>query len=155
VLFRSALTEFVAIAREVTSLIGEHLGLEVTHVIPVKRIPKTTSGKIQRNVLAQQYLDGEFDNELKQLNQLSQSRITETHITADAVEQKLLSICRNTIEDKAVELTTNLFELGISSLALTEIHEQIDNAYPDLLDLDDLFEHPTVAELAELVKSKQ
>jgi acyl carrier protein len=48
-----------------------------------------------------------------------------------------------------------LFELGISSLALTEIHEQIDNAYPDLLDLDDLFEHPTVAELAELVKSKQ
>jgi acyl-CoA synthetase (AMP-forming)/AMP-acid ligase II/acyl carrier protein len=155
VLFRGALTEFVAIAREVTSLIGEHLGLEVTHVIPVKRIPKTTSGKIQRNVLAQQYLDGEFDNELKQLNQLSQSRITETHITADAVEQKLLSICRNTIEDKAVELTTNLFELGISSLALTEIHEQIDNAYPDLLDLDDLFEHPTVAELAELVKSKQ
>jgi acyl-CoA synthetase (AMP-forming)/AMP-acid ligase II/acyl carrier protein len=158
VLYRGDLKDFIPLAREVTVLIGEHLGVEVTHVIPIKRIPKTTSGKIQRSVLGQQYLDGEFDNELKQLEQwLHAHHPTPTPSlgTTDSIEQRLINICQNTLKDKAVELHTNLFELGISSLALTEIHEQIDNVYPDIIEPDDLFEHPTLAELAELVKSRQ
>lgn len=155
VLYRGDLQDFVPLAREITVLIGEHLGIEVTHVIPIKRIPKTTSGKIQRSVLGQQYLNGEFDDELKQLKQLSQPTHAAPIPAGDTIEQQLLTICRNTLNDKAVQLHTNFFELGISSLALTEVHEQIDNAYPNILEPEDLFEHPTLAELAELVKSRQ
>ena len=36
----------------VNRLINEHTGIEVSHVIPVKRIPKTTSGKVQRHLLS-------------------------------------------------------------------------------------------------------
>ena len=155
VLFRGDLKDFIPIAREVTSLIGEHLGLEVTHVIPVKRIPKTTSGKMQRSVLAEQYLDGEFENVLQQLAQLSEVSTATSLQPGDSIEQQLLTICRTVINDKNLQPHTNLFELGISSLALTEIHEHIDNVFPDKLDIDDLFEHPTLTELAELVKSRQ
>jgi acyl-CoA synthetase (AMP-forming)/AMP-acid ligase II len=154
VLFRGDLTDFVPLAREITALIGEHLGLEVTHVIPVKRIPKTTSGKVQRSVLAQQYLDGEFDDVLNQLAQLNTPASTASQEPTDSLEQQLLTICRKVLKDHPVELHTNLFELGISSLALTEIHEQIDTAFPDKLEIDDVFEHPTLAELAELVKAR-
>ncbi len=36
-------------------------------VVPVKRIPKTTSGKIQRHLLEEGYVDGEFAAELAEL----------------------------------------------------------------------------------------
>ncbi len=48
----------------------------------------------------------------------------------------------------------NLFEIGASSLKLIEIHEQVDRDYPGLVDLTELFDHPTVAELAQHLSSK-
>jgi aryl carrier-like protein len=48
----------------------------------------------------------------------------------------------------------NLFEIGASSLKLIEIHEQIDREYPNLVDLTELFDHPTVAQLASHLSSK-
>ena len=64
VLHRGSLEEFLPTAAAVTRLINEHTGLEVAQVIPVKRIPKTTSGKVQRHLLEQAYIEGEFDAEL-------------------------------------------------------------------------------------------
>ena len=48
----------------------------------------------------------------------------------------------------------NLFEVGASSLKLIEIHEQIDREYPGLIDLTELFDYPTIAELARHIESK-
>ena len=54
-------------ANEVLKLIDQNTGLEVAEVVPVKRIPKTTSGKIQRHLLEEGYIAGEFAAELAQL----------------------------------------------------------------------------------------
>jgi hypothetical protein len=35
------------------------------------------------------------------------------------------------------------------------IHEQIEQRWPGLLDITDLFDHPTVAELAHFIESRQ
>jgi acyl carrier protein len=133
--------------------------LEVSHVIPVPRIPKTTSGKIQRNVLGDQYLNGEFEETLSQLARLSPpppqpEQAESAHTQAGGVALKLLTICRKVVKDKPVSAQDNIFELGISSLALTEIHQQIDEVYPDLIELDDLFDHPTVEELTVVIENK-
>ncbi len=48
VLHRGSMAEFLPTAAAVSRLINEHTGLEVAQVIPTKRIPKTTSGKVQR-----------------------------------------------------------------------------------------------------------
>ena len=48
ILYRQDLDAFEPLAVQVRDIIGEHVGLEVDHVIPVSRIPKTTSGKVQR-----------------------------------------------------------------------------------------------------------
>ncbi len=61
VLFRQDIESFPDVASEVRSVVGEHTGLEVDHVIPVSRIPKTTSGKVQRSHLGNAYLEGEYD----------------------------------------------------------------------------------------------
>ncbi len=64
VLHRMDMKEFLPVAAQVTRLVNEHTGLEVAHVVPVKRIPKTTSGKIQRHLLEEDYVNGVYAAEL-------------------------------------------------------------------------------------------
>ena len=56
VLHRGDMADFLPTANAVSRLINEHTGLEVAQVIPTKRIPKTTSGKVQRHLLEQAYV---------------------------------------------------------------------------------------------------
>ena len=51
-------------------------------------------------------------------------------------------------------MNDNLFEIGASSLKLIEIHEQIDRAWPGLVDLTELFDFPTIAELSRHLEGK-
>jgi acyl-CoA synthetase (AMP-forming)/AMP-acid ligase II len=156
VLHRSGMEDFLPLATRVTRLINEQTGLEVGAVIPVKRIPKTTSGKIQRHLLEESYLDGEFDTELKELAAL---RAAERGGAPEAgslseIENKLTTIVDTAMQGKRVGLNDNLFEVGASSLKLIEIHERIDHDYPGLVDLTELFDFPTIAELARHLQSK-
>ncbi|MGH8323014.1 MAG: non-ribosomal peptide synthetase, partial [Steroidobacteraceae bacterium] len=140
---------------QVTRLINEQTGIEVAAVVPVKRIPKTTSGKIQRHLLEESYLDGEFAAELKELAALRAASGGGGETNAlTAIEDKLKTICDGALEGKRIGLNDNLFEVGASSLKLIEIHERIDHDYPGLVDLTELFDFPTIAELARHVQSK-
>jgi acyl-CoA synthetase (AMP-forming)/AMP-acid ligase II/acyl carrier protein len=154
VLHRGGLEDFVPLARQVSRVINEQTGLEVAEVIPVKRIPKTTSGKIQRHLLEESYLDGELDAELRELAALRASQQGPEVGSRTAIEDKLKTICDAALEGKRVDIHDNLFEIGASSLKLIEIHEQIDRQYPGKVDLTELFDFPTIAELAQHLQSK-
>ena len=158
VLHRGGMDDFLPIATQVARVINEQTGLEVSSVVPVKRIPKTTSGKIQRHLLEQSYLDGEFDAELQELVSL---RAAERGGSGGSepgslteIEDKLKTICDTALEGKRVGINDNLFEIGASSLKLIEIHERIDHEYPGLIDLTELFDFPTIGELARHLQSK-
>jgi acyl-CoA synthetase (AMP-forming)/AMP-acid ligase II/aryl carrier-like protein len=153
VLHRGAIEEFAATANAVSRLINEHTGIEVAQVIPVKRIPKTTSGKVQRHVLEKAYIDGEFDQELAQLAALRAAH-TGPQVSGSELEGKLQAICEAALPGKRIEVTDNLFEIGASSLKLIEIHENIDRVYPGLIDLTELFDHPTIEDLAKHLEGK-
>ena len=55
---------------------------------------------------------------------------------------------------KRIEVNDNLFEIGASSLKLIEIHENIDREFPGLIDLTELFDHPTITDLAKHLEAK-
>ena len=154
VLHRGGMAEFLPLATEVARLINEQTGLEVAEVVPVKRIPKTTSGKIQRHLLEENYADGEFDAELKELAALRQAQRGPESDSRTEIEDKLKTICDSALEGKRVDIHDNLFEIGASSLKLIEIHEQIDREYPGHVDLTELFDFPTIAELAKHLEGK-
>ena len=67
ILHRQSLDAFLPLIPQVRDIVGEQTGLEVDRVIPVSRIPKTTSGKVQRGKLLQAYIDGEFDAVISEL----------------------------------------------------------------------------------------
>jgi acyl-CoA synthetase (AMP-forming)/AMP-acid ligase II/aryl carrier-like protein len=153
-LHRGELKEFVAVSSEAARLINEHTGLEVAEVVPVKRIPKTTSGKIQRHLLEQEYLDGKFAAELAELATLRGAQAALPAGGADALEAQLLKICNSVLTTRPIGANDNLFEIGVSSLKLIEIHELIDREYPGQIDLTEIFDHPTVADMARFLTSK-
>ena len=129
VLHRGGLEEFVATAGAVSRLISEHTGIEVAQVIPVKRIPKTTSGKVQRHLLEKSFVDGEYDQDLAELAALRHAH-TGSQVSGSELEGKLQAICEAALPGKRIDVTDNLFEIGASSLKLIEIHENIDREYP-------------------------
>jgi acyl-CoA synthetase (AMP-forming)/AMP-acid ligase II/aryl carrier-like protein len=154
VLHRSDMAAFVATARAVSRLINEHTGLEVARIVPVKRIPKTTSGKVQRHLLAAALVAGEFDAELVELEALRDRGGDGAAVAGSDLESRLQAICEGALPGKRVDVNDNLFEIGASSLKLIEIHENIDREFPGLIDLTELFDHPTIAELARHIQVK-
>jgi acyl-CoA synthetase (AMP-forming)/AMP-acid ligase II/aryl carrier-like protein len=153
VLHRAGMTEFLPTASAVSRLINEHTGLEVAQVVPVKRIPKTTSGKVQRHLLAAAHVAGEFDAELTELESLRAAGGAST-VSGSDLQARLQAICEAALPGKRVDVSDNLFEIGASSLKLIEIHENIDRDFPGLIDLTELFDHPTIAELAKHLEAK-
>ncbi len=155
ILYRGDFAEFLPLAREVTHIINEQTGLDIAHVIPVKRIPKTTSGKLQRRLLGDDYLKGEFDSVLQALQQQDNALHAGEDDDLNPTEREIKTICDEVLTDKPLHLHDNFFDVGISSLALAEIHQRIDDKHPGLIDVVDLFEYQTIAELAAFMDQKR
>jgi len=149
ILYRQALEEFLPVIHQVRALVGEQTGLEVDTVIPVSRIPKTTSGKVQRGKLLEAYLDGEFD---EVLGRLAPGDAGDAATDEDELVTELMMICREFSKDRKIGPEDNLFEVGVSSLTLTEIVLAVDEKYPGKLDISDLFDYPTLREIAAFLR---
>jgi acyl-CoA synthetase (AMP-forming)/AMP-acid ligase II/aryl carrier-like protein len=154
VLHRGSMADFLPTANAVGRLINEHTGLEVAEVIPSKRIPKTTSGKVQRHLLEQSYVDGEFDADLSELNALKEARGGGDREAGAGLEARLQALCEAALPGKRIDVNDNLFEIGASSLKLIEIHESVDRDFPGMVDLTELFDYPTIAQLAQHLETK-
>jgi acyl-CoA synthetase (AMP-forming)/AMP-acid ligase II len=153
VLHRADIADFLPIARQVAARIGEHAGLEVSAVVPVKRIPKTTSGKFQRHLLEQEYLVGAFDAPLAELAAL---RAAQPAARADgsAITQQLRAICEQELDGRNIDIDESLFDIGASSLKLIAIHERIERLWPGVVEVTDIFDHPSIAALARFIEGK-
>ena len=55
---------------------------------------------------------------------------------------------------KHVDIDDNLFDVGASSLTLLQVHEKIEELYPNAVDLTELFDYPTISQLAKHLEKK-
>ena len=60
-----------------------------------------------------------------------------------ASSAQLKAIVDDAMPGKHVDIDDNLFDVGASSLTLIQIHEKIDELYPGVVDLTELFDFPT------------
>ncbi len=145
---RGPLMDFVPVAQRLRRQITEHTGLTVAHVLPVRSLPKTTSGKVQRTKLAADYEAGAFDAVLAELDALAPHAPVAADGGETGMEARIRQICAAVITDRAIGLDDDFFELGVSSLTLARIHERIDEEYPGQLDVEDLFTKSTIRAVA-------
>ncbi|HWW19927.1 MAG TPA: AMP-binding protein [Steroidobacteraceae bacterium] len=151
VLHRGTLADFMPLAREVARRIAESAGLEVSAVIPVKRIPKTTSGKIQRHALETEYLTGAFAAELAQIGTLRATQ-AKPAVSGSDIEQALRDICEQELEGRSIDRDESLFDIGASSIKLLAIHQRLEQQWPGRVDVTDIFDHPSIAALARFIE---
>jgi acyl-CoA synthetase (AMP-forming)/AMP-acid ligase II/acyl carrier protein len=154
VLHRGGMTDFLPLATRATHLVNEHAGVEVARVVPIRRVPKTTSGKLQRTALAESYVNGEFASEIAEFDLAWAAAHGHGRAAAGDIEQALKAIVDDLLPGKAVDVDDNLFDVGASSLALIQIHERIEETWPGRVDLTELFDFPTISQLAKHIGSK-
>ncbi len=147
-LFRRDMDTFRLLAEKVRLKIGERTGLEVDRGIPVRQIKKTTSGKVQRAALLDAYLDGEFDDVLEQVARSVSADSTDD----DPLVAELELICRELSRERLIGPDDNLLEVGISSVTLVAIALAVDERYPGKVDISDIFDHPTLREIADRLR---
>ncbi|MSR08150.1 MAG: AMP-dependent synthetase [Gammaproteobacteria bacterium] len=151
---RGSAADFLPVANQLRRQITEHTGLNVAHVIPVRNLPKTTSGKLQRGKLAQAYADGEYDAVVAELDALAVASARKAAAGGSDLQTKIRHLCASVITDREIGLDDDFFELGVSSLSLAQIHERIDEEYPGQLDVEDLFTKSTIRAVAAHLEEK-
>jgi acyl-CoA synthetase (AMP-forming)/AMP-acid ligase II/acyl carrier protein len=154
VLHRSDMNAFIPLATKAMHLINEHAGVEVARVVPVNRVPKTTSGKLQRNALVRAFEEGEFATELAEFDAAWAELHGHGRAAQGRVEAQIKAIVDDALPGKHVDVDDNLFEVGASSLTLIQIHEKIDEAWPGAVELTELFDFPTISLLAQRLEEK-
>lgn len=147
---RGNMADFTPKALALRQAILQQTGLEATHIVPVRQIPKTSSGKLQRYALAQALEQGEFDEVLADVAE----RLAATNAPDTGGRQttrRLLDICAAFVGDRKLTPQTNLLEINLNSLTLARIHEAIERDFPQRIEVTDLFDYPTLEGLAEFL----
>lgn len=147
ILYRGDPGGFPGIARNAASLVNERTGARVSVAVPVRSIPKTTSGKLQRFALQDAFQRGEHGDAAVRLAESREAGPTQATGGPDALVF-LQGLCDEMLNGVKVGRHDSLFDIGISSLKMIEIHERIEERYPGRIEVTDLFDYPTLAKLA-------
>lgn len=159
---------FIPLMAQVKKLLNGSAGLDVAFVVPVRRIPKTTSGKIQRYVLAEALREGEFADMLAELAELEAAAMLKRHDAegGDALhgdvgleptsetEQRIMSIWCEVLKKDYISRKEGFLEQGGNSLKAAYAAARLQEAFGVELTLTELFLHDTVNSLAALLEQK-
>ncbi len=160
---KSDFKEFLNISQLLKEKIASQIGLKVSHVIPIKRIPKTTSGKVQRYMLADNYKKGMYDSVIKQLKEISFEMKSIDRITDDSDMGKYQNITRDRIIDliqEQLELilgfrvsdhNKSLMEMGINSIKVPKLQSLLEKTFGIELPVTIAFDYPTLNKMADYI----
>lgn len=165
---RGKISGFMPLIAEVKKLLNGSAGLDVAFVVPVRRIPKTTSGKIQRYVLAEALREGEFAELLAELAELEAVAPCKQRHAEDGdalrgddglgpateAEQRIMSIWREVLKKDEISRKDGFLEQGGNSLKAAYASARLQEAFGVELTLTELFLHDTVSSLAVLMEQK-
>ncbi len=147
VFHRGDLKKFIPVRHDLITLINQDMGIALTKVIPVKDIPRTTSGKIQRFKLLETYLNNEFKKNENDLNTLLESISVEIVEPKNEAETKLLNIWKTLFENENIGVTQKFFEIGGNSLKAAELVMLILKEFQVDIALETIYNKQTVSDL--------
>ncbi|MBA9085511.1 amino acid adenylation domain-containing protein/non-ribosomal peptide synthase protein (TIGR01720 family) [Fontibacillus solani] len=144
---------FLPISKRLKHHLNSFGGWDIKDIVPIRRIPKTTSGKVQRYKLAREFEEGKYSEMLDSLSKLYQQEWEERRsvLPRNKVEEKLLSICKQLLHVEGIGTEDSYFDIGASSLQLVQIAEQIEKEFGVPINISDLFSYPNIARLAQFI----
>jgi amino acid adenylation domain-containing protein len=112
-----------------------------THFVSLTALPLTPNGKLDRNALPAP--------ETARIQIQPQPPI---ETPRDAIETKLIAIWEKVLSVRPLQRTDNFFDIGGHSLLAAKMLARIEKEFGKSLPLATLFQAPTVAELANLIR---
>lgn len=153
VFHRGNLENFIPIAQELKSKINIEMGIDIDRVIPVKDIPRTTSGKLQRFKLLNDFKKGKFEEIQNRFAQvISKIKTEEKEEPANETEQYILDIWKKILKQESLGVTDKFFESGGNSLKAAELSMLLFKELQAELPISTLYTHQTVKELAAIIQ---
>ena len=151
--FRDAMEKFMPLALNLKKLINKTFGFEFDYILPVKELPRTTSGKLQRFKLIAQFSEGLFD-ELKLVygfNHSNQQKLTDQPQT-EALN-KLIAIGKRVLRLESLKGEEDFFEVGGNSLSGAELLMMISKEFQVEVSFDQLYGCSDLQSLAKLIQT--
>lgn len=121
----------------------------------MSKIPKTTSGKVQRYKLRENYLKGEYDLNIKEMEEIifnSHEKKINSGAYTD-LEKKLVAIVGDMLNIEKITPNDNFFQLGIDSLKATILVDKISKEFSIELQAIQVFRLSTIKKLAEYIEN--
>ncbi|MCP4215214.1 MAG: KR domain-containing protein, partial [bacterium] len=155
IVFKRPLPEFPALASRISTHLLQEAGLELSAVIPVKKIPKTTSGKLQRYILTGNYLAGEYDTLLAQIREL-QSEIhgAAGQPTVSEIRDIVMHAWCEVLQVQSPKEHDNFFDLGGDSRRAMQVKGKLRERLGILIDDIVLFKYPTISGLSAFLAAE-
>ena len=154
VMYRQKIESFISIASRLKKTISQRIGIEISEVIPVRDIPKTTSGKVQRYKLRENYINGEYDLITQQIHTLMTEEFSNREIVqpVTTIEKELVKIWSEILNNDKIGIHDNFFELGGDSLRITQMTSRVRDGYQVELTQAEIFENPEIENLAKVIE---
>jgi iturin family lipopeptide synthetase A len=161
ILSKKKVERFVEEEQEIKTHLEKTAGITVKHIIPVKKLPRTTSGKIQRFVLKENFENGEYTqiindlSEAKRNSDLSASKTEKVLKSTSSMEDQLLLIWQELTKNNVpISVNDNFFEAGGDSLLVAKLANRIEKKYPGIVNVSDIFGYPSIASLAAFINNR-
>jgi len=158
VLHRTNLESFIPIIESLRSHINHKFGFELDHILPVKDIPRTTSGKLQRFKLLEEYKLGSFSVVYKTIKDMvRQIELNNTLINQpeNEIERKLVNIWKGILRRENINVDDDFYKLGGNSLKIAELQMHILKEFSFDFALDRLYTKYTVRSQAHEIEKKK
>lgn len=151
---RSDIESFLPLLRKVKSTVSQAFSFLVDEVLPVDRIPKTTSTKKQRFRLQEMVREGRFDAIQAEIEsyQKAVEAASDRKLPTSETEQTLLQCWQQVLPSAHFGVDDSFFEMGGNSLKATMLIAEIQAAFEVDVPISLLFTAPTIEQQAVLVK---
>jgi acyl-CoA synthetase (AMP-forming)/AMP-acid ligase II/acyl carrier protein len=153
---RPAKTDLEAVSQAIRRAVFEayELAVDTVALIRVGTIPKTTSGKLQRRACREQFESGELDV-VYCTDIIANPLVSASYVAPrNQLEEELARVWAEVLGHDRVGIYDNFFDLGGTSLLATQLVSRLSPLVGQSLPLTQLFDCPTIAQLAELISAQ-
>ncbi|MFC7418803.1 amino acid adenylation domain-containing protein [Iodobacter arcticus] len=147
--YKQNLDEFTNVADKLRRYLQTSMGLSIHALVPINDIPKTTSGKVQRFQLQQNFINGDYQpilNEIKQLQQ-TQSNTQLPPMSDETLHYYLHTTLTKLLGYQVTNYHDKLADHGVNSLKVVEFHAVLQETLAIEIPVSSFFDYPTFTQL--------
>lgn len=141
--------KFLKKLNKIRTLLHSKVGIPIAKTIPINSLPKTSSGKIERYKLRQNYLAGDLEKTLTEIEDL-----IELNTFKRLIESELIEILEQSLEIRPIRLSDDLFSLGAESVNVVSSINEIELRYDIKLPIEEVLDDPVIEVIAKKVTNK-